>query len=55
VGNPDDGLGVVGLAVVYQQVLAGRVEPVPAEELVLPPEPVILPDGREHLLAPDVP
>ena len=54
VRDPDDGLGVVRPAVVNEQVLARRLEPVGIEELILT-ELVVLRGGGQHLIPPNVP
>ena len=51
--DADDGLRVIGLAVVNEHVLAGRVMAVPLQELVLP-ELVVLFDGFDDRVVGDV-
>jgi len=53
-GCTDDGLRVIDLAVVNQQIGPGAVESVLAEELILA-KPVVLVDRGQHSSARDVP
>ena len=54
VRDADDGLRVVALAVVDQDVMVGTAEAIFVQESVLA-KPVVLRDGREHCLAGDIP